>query len=528
MNKQPTEEQRLIIDSPGNIVVTAKPGSGKTYTIVEKIAKIVTSLPDYKGVIAISYTNKASDELKKRCKQKNITAKQSFFGTIDKFYISQIIVPFSSHLTNCSVEYKVCEEIEKDPKYSGLARLSTMPSPEQETLLISALAEGKIFLEKSGEIALYILKKVPGVKKYLSARYSHIIIDEYQDCGEIQHIIFLLLVRAGLCGVAVGDINQAIYAFANRFPKYLISLIGKYEFTHFELSKNHRCHPSISEYSMCLHGVSHSIPEDKRVLLVNVNGNEEEIARRIDSYLERIKQKYGVEANNKIAILCRGRNTIQILDRELQTPHKVFSETVLDKDDSEWGRFFREILVARFDPNIYGIDYAAQLFSEETDHQLYREALHLCHTIFSCEPENLYSVEEDFIRLAELAYPKAETTSVRDKLHTVLSDVSQIQSYIPASENEINIMTIHKSKGLEFNIVFHMDMYKHIISDDWKDEATQMMNLHYVGVTRAIDVCYIMEGTKRYSSSANDFVSAAPSSFLSMPGLAERRREVEW
>ncbi len=83
MTKEPTQEQQMIIDYSRNTVVTAKPGSGKTYTVVEKIFKVLTSLPDYKGVIAISFTNKASDELKKRCNQKGISAKQSFFGTID-------------------------------------------------------------------------------------------------------------------------------------------------------------------------------------------------------------------------------------------------------------------------------------------------------------------------------------------------------------------------------------------------------------------------------------------------------------
>ena len=47
MTKEPTQEQQNIIDYPGNTVVTAKPGSGKTYTVVEKIGKVLTLLPDY-------------------------------------------------------------------------------------------------------------------------------------------------------------------------------------------------------------------------------------------------------------------------------------------------------------------------------------------------------------------------------------------------------------------------------------------------------------------------------------------------
>lgn len=53
MVKEPTEEQSKILQQKGNIVITAKPGSGKTYTIVEKIARVIPDLPEYKGVIGI-------------------------------------------------------------------------------------------------------------------------------------------------------------------------------------------------------------------------------------------------------------------------------------------------------------------------------------------------------------------------------------------------------------------------------------------------------------------------------------------
>ena len=56
MIKKPTEEQISILEQNGNVVVTARPGSGKTYTVVEKIGLVLKELPDYKGIIAISFT----------------------------------------------------------------------------------------------------------------------------------------------------------------------------------------------------------------------------------------------------------------------------------------------------------------------------------------------------------------------------------------------------------------------------------------------------------------------------------------
>lgn len=112
----------------------------------------------------------------------------------------------------------------------------------------------------------------------------------------------------------------------------------------------------------------------------------------------------------------------------------------------------------------------------------------------------------------------------------MISDPHQLKNYVPARENELNIMTLHKSKGLEFNIVFHMDMYKWIIPNEYGDESSvqQDLNLHYVGLTRAKDACYIMNGTARFRSKKNDYIFAEPSSFLSKPGLAERRKDVRW
>ena len=64
---EPTPIQREIIQEVGNTVVLAMPGSGKTLVLSEKIRRILESdvLKDYQGVIAISYTRKASGHFKR-------------------------------------------------------------------------------------------------------------------------------------------------------------------------------------------------------------------------------------------------------------------------------------------------------------------------------------------------------------------------------------------------------------------------------------------------------------------------------
>lgn len=87
-------------------------------------------------------------------------------------------------------------------------------------------------------------------------------------------------------------------------------------------------------------------------------------------------------------------------------------------------------------------------------------------------------------------------------------------------------MTLHKSKGLEFNIVFHMDMYKWIIPNEYGDESSvqQDLNLHYVGLTRAKDACYIMNGTARFRSKKNDYILQSHLHFLVNQDLRKEER----
>src|SRR5690606_40088658 len=109
----PTEEQAKILEEVSSCVVAARPGSGKTFTLSYKIKDILATLPDYRGVIAISYTNKASEELRDRVLALGVQKKSSFFGTIDKFCLTEIVIPFLRHKFGLpTVEIKVIKASE--------------------------------------------------------------------------------------------------------------------------------------------------------------------------------------------------------------------------------------------------------------------------------------------------------------------------------------------------------------------------------------------------------------------------------
>lgn len=533
----PTPEQIRIIEEQGNIVVTAKPGSGKTFTIIEKIIDISKSLLSYQGVIAISFTRKASQELEQRYKRKSIESNSHFFGTIDKFYISEIIIPFSNLLFGKGESLEVKDSIDDYPKYKELKKLKEhRGDKELFELLEESLQEGLIFLEISGETALFILNNVPQCLIYLKARYTHVFIDEYQDCGEIQHEIFLKFVSNGIIGIAVGDLDQAIYAFSDRYSKYLLSLIGNDKFAYLEITRNHRCHSSISDYSLDLMGVMRKrIEQDKRVFKVNIQGTDKQIIEAIENNLEEIKKKFNISKNSDIAILCRGNETARRAANFLSLDNKLFEDTALDKINGNWANLFNDILISYYLYKLNEItvlNFVNKYIDEEFYYKNFRKGLELVNKLFSLEEVDLEKNIAEFIKVAQLIYPEQKDERIVQMLKGILKSEEVLYSFKPATENEINIMTLHKSKGLEFKCVFLMDLYRWILppEGDWisEEDYVQALNLHYVGVTRAIEACYIMIGSQRYRTRQKDFIIAHESPFLYLHNTHNLRIDLKW
>ncbi|WP_310793455.1 3'-5' exonuclease, partial [Enterobacter sp. R1(2018)] len=109
-----------------------------------------------------------------------------------------------------------------------------------------------------------------------------------------------------------------------------------------------------------------------------------------------------------------------------------------------------------------------------------------------------------------------------------ISDDILVKQFKPLDDNEIQVMTLHKSKGLEFKLVFHLDL------DEWsfpfreynsEDRYTpryptlqQELNLHYVGITRAENCCILINSSLRENASG-DFKNTDESYFFKLPQL---------
>lgn len=522
-----SEEQKKIVKYKKNIVIIANPGSGKTFVVCEKIKCILPELLEYEGVIAISYTNKASDELRNRLN--NINIKASNFSTLDTFLLMEIIYSFGEHVFgNSKYEFQIYDTKNTSSENVNKIRKSFFKSfQEYINALGSVFLEGKILLESISDLAIYIIEKSDACKKYLKARYKYIFIDEYQDCGESQHNVFLKIVSLGICGVAVGDPNQSIYGFSGKSSKYLMELTNNENFKTFYLNANYRSHEAIIDYSLKLLDNEHKLKSNKcRVFHKKVNGTQIDIAKYIDKNIDKYMDIYSLQDYNQIAILIRNDTTGKLIDSNLRSKHKYMITTDLDKNSSLWGTIFKKLLIFKIN-NGNAYEFVEQFFDEED--KMFSIIYNKLEKIRDSK-KKLDDYKYMFVEIAKLIYPMAFNEESVELLERILNNRILYESYKEADKDEIQIMTLHKSKGLEFKLVFHLDLYKYIIPSEGIDrngiwgytDLNQCLNLHYVGITRAIDACVLLTSTFRYNG--NGIIKIGiDSEFLIRNGLSNLR-----
>lgn len=531
---EPTEEQEKIINCDNNIVVLAAPGSGKTFVLSEKIKKTLKKeeLLDYNGVAALSFTRKASNNLKKRTLAYGLPKKNSFFGTIDSFCLTQIIFPFGYSLLGYpSKELEILNlDTEKKEEINSYIKSQTSLSKilnADLTIFRKLFQEGYISINSIEYLALRIIYHSKACRRYLKARFKYIFVDEYQDVDQIFHNIFLKMLNLGLRGMVVGDIDQSIYGFANKSSKYLLELTNLDQFNTFRLTTNFRSHPSIVEYANKLLRENFKINnKEKRVCFFRVEGDERTIAAFIDRYVNALCKKFEVKNLNDVAILVKNDQTLKLIDSALKTSHRKIVTTELEKDINPRSQLYA-LLLRYFYNNSLNFQSIIEEFVEyELLSILKRTELNeVKRTIVRIPNTDPSLLVVSFQKISEILFSNLPEGNSKKILLKTLSNPDELSSYRPIANNEIQLMTLHKSKGLEFDVVFHLNL------DDWVLPAKkptgyinkeQDLNLHYVGITRARKFCALLSSTQRTRNGLS--ISSVPSEFLYRNGLERQRK----
>ena len=238
--KKLTKEQMNAVEYDDNLLLTACPGSGKTKTLVSKLAYIIENkdrlLIGKRKVIALTYTNIAADTITERLMSYGISDKSVWVGTIHSFCLQWIIKPNINLVPRLSKGYVIIDEHEKEKLINDLKekydfglydniitslsinyQCEYLDKTSNHYKLVDEyhqyLRENKyIDFELILNISYRLLNEYSGMCGSLAALIHHVLIDEYQDTSTIQYEILRFIIEKGKSKITlIGDQEQAIY-----------------------------------------------------------------------------------------------------------------------------------------------------------------------------------------------------------------------------------------------------------------------------------------------------------------------------
>jgi ATP-dependent DNA helicase Rep len=234
------------IDSP--CLVLAGAGSGKTRVITEKIAHLVDTgrcRPDQ--IIAITFTNKAAEEMRERIRRlvspevasaMTVSTFHAFGLRLMRMEATAFGLPSKFSIFGPDDSQGVLQGLiaSADPalirRLSGMISLWKNAGVEPDDALVAAQTDdahraARVYRDYDATLRAYRavdfddliglparhLALDAGLRERWQARCGHLLIDEYQDTNVRQYELVQQLVGDGTPFTAVGDDDQAIYAW---------------------------------------------------------------------------------------------------------------------------------------------------------------------------------------------------------------------------------------------------------------------------------------------------------------------------
>ena len=274
------KQKEAVLATDGPCLVIAGAGSGKTKVLTHKIAYDIESGIKPWNILAITFTNKAANEMKERIEKLiGDAAKDLWMGTFHSIcvrilrrYIDRIgyktdFVIFDTSdqktlIKECLKTLKVDDKIFTDRgvlseisngknemlepkaygvKYAGDFRKKTIG--EIYELYQRRLRENNaIDFDDIINFTIKILSENPDVLDYYTEKFKYILVDEYQDTNKAQFTLVSLLASKYGNVTAVGDNDQGIYSFRGADISNILNFERDFPGTKIiKLEQNYRC-----------------------------------------------------------------------------------------------------------------------------------------------------------------------------------------------------------------------------------------------------------------------------------------------
>lgn len=373
------KQKECVVNINGPYLIIAGPGSGKTKTLITKLAYLIANCNiDSRNILALTYTNKAAHEMKTRLKNIINTDKldislgtfHSIFAKIlrneaqyigyDKDYtiyepkdskdlIKTIcnnhninstkndygyIYERISLLKNKLVFHDEYEKFPEEVQYDIQCNLNNLGFVYKEYVKECR----KINVMDFDDILVYTYKLFrdnPEILEKYQNMYKYVFVDEFQDTNVIQYKIVQLLVKKHHNITVVGDDSQSIYGFRGANVGNILNFSKDYPNTKvIKLEQNYRSTKNIVDISnQIIKNNQNRIA--KTIWTDNEEGKKTRLIRSVTDLEEAKAIANGIIYENKInnipyqdiAILYRNNSQSTLLEGELSKlniPYRIY------------------------------------------------------------------------------------------------------------------------------------------------------------------------------------------------------------
>lgn len=557
LEKLNPEQYQAVTTKSKKVLVIAGAGSGKTRVLTNRIQYLLDNGVSKNEIVAFTFTNRAAMEMKYRLEKyefKNIHTFHSYCYQILQFAKDEIGFQKFDKIELAFEEYEL-ELLNKITKELNVKinpkSLMQYISKRKNNLKyeFKSVDEARIYNQVYFKFQEYLMNKGKidfddmislvvnnfdniSFKDAILDECKYVLVDEFQDTNQIQFDLVKKLSSKYNNLFCVGDQNQLIYSFRSSDIKIINDFKEEADETIY-LNKNYRSASNILESSNSLIKHNHNlegniysdIPPKFKVTYHELPDTSYQ-AWDVTNIIKNLIDKGGYRPN-EIAVLFR--NNYQSTEIEFELRKNKIPYTLYGKM-----KFFKFEATKRMIA-LY------QFLDNPEDYILFRQAVLIDQQLFDNMVEKYESnniklldliIKLNNDKLSSLAtkikdlinnrnqYDKSrlyeymmtllfdELTDKQQEYLRALKDIivnsesnkeSEILDDLLLNEGEnkdemgVNLMTIHKAKGLEFKCVFIISVNDGIIPANLKNEKDikEERRILYVAMTRAKEYLYL-------------------------------------
>lgn len=473
-----------VAKSNCNDLVVAGPGAGKTELLAQRACYLLETniCMNPKRILAISFKKDAASNLKER---------------VEKRCGKELVARFDS------ITYDAFAKSMLDHFMNGLP-IEARPDKDYEVDLTGKKSNGKdiISFQDISKLATQIIRTNPLIRRSLQLTYSHVFLDEFQDTTTIQYELLKICFCGSIAVItAVGDSKQRIMLWAGAKRTVFEDYQKDFSADKKTLLMNHRSAPRLVEIQKAMYANLNELPVDitsspkwedntGSAYLRFFDDKSCETKVICDEIISLLKggakprdicilakqtvDVYGRDIINCLAsnsIKARNENQYQDLLKEeiVQILLCIFMLTINKRHPNEWQTiiaFFSELEL--LDENSKVGEYV------RIENEVGNFIQTFAKSINNVSEYEEYSGSIDYL-LGEMSYNRISSLFLEYKNKTyfdnIVSEFKQLlwDEYLEVSnwevaienfigKDSIPIMTIHKSKGLEYKAVFFIGL----------------------------------------------------------------------